>query len=58
MILFRMNAGRPNWNKVFTKLKDEKRGKVTVFYCGNPNLAKTLRQKCQEFGFDFRKEVF
>merc|ERR1719419_1446665 len=54
----RMNAGRPNWNKVFTKLKDEQKGEVTVFFCGNPMLATTLRQKCEEFGFNFRKEVF
>ena len=54
----RINAGRPNWNKVFTKLQEEKKGKVTVFYCGNPMLAKTLRKKCAEFGFGFRKEVF
>ena len=54
----RMNAGRPNWDKVFTKLKEEKHGDVTVFFCGNPGLAKTLRLKCEEFGFDFRKEVF
>ena len=50
----RINAGRPNWNKVFTKIQEEKKGKVTVFYCGNPMLAKTLRKKCAEFGFGFR----
>ena len=54
----RTNAGRPNWNKVFTKIKQERKGQVTVFYCGNPGLAKTLRSKCEEFGFKFRKEVF
>ena len=54
----RMNAGRPNWNKVFTKLREERRGDITVFYCGNPTLATTLRLKCEEFGFRFRKEVF
>jgi len=54
----RMNAGRPNWNKVFTKLKDEQKGEVTVFFCGNPMVAKTLRLKCEQFGFNFRKEVF
>ena len=53
-----MLAGRPNWNKVFTKLREENRGKVTVFYCGNPLLATMLRKKCQEFGFRFSKEVF
>ena len=51
-------AGRPNWEKVFQKIKDENHGKVTVFYCGNPFLAKTLRSKCENYGFDFRKEVF
>jgi len=54
----RTNAGRPNWNKVFTKLKEEKKGHVTVFYCGNPALARTLKSKCAEFGFKFRKETF
>ncbi len=29
-----------------------------MFYCGNPHLGKILRRKCEEFGFDFRKEVF
>jgi len=51
-------AGRPNWEKVFQKIKDENHGEVTVFYCGNPFLAKTLKFKCQDYGFNFRKEVF
>ena len=54
----RMNAGRPNWNKVFSQLRQERKGEITVFYCGNPGLASTLRRKCEEFGFNFRKEVF
>ena len=54
----RTNAGRPNWDKVFTNLRQERKGQVTVFYCGNPMLATTLRYKCEEFGFNFRKEVF
>ena len=53
-----MNAGRPNWNKVFSQLKEERKGEIIVFYCGNPALARTLRLKCEEFGFNFRKEVF
>ena len=52
------NAGRPNWEKIFRKLQNENKGRVTVFYCGNPAVAKILRQKCEEFDFDFRKEVF
>lgn len=51
-------AGRPNWDKVFKKIQDQKKGKVTVFYCGPPQLAKTLRYKCEQFGFMFRKEIF
>eukprot|EP00092_Neocalanus_flemingeri_P001546 GFUD01001648.1.p1 GENE.GFUD01001648.1~~GFUD01001648.1.p1 ORF type:complete len:1115 (+),score=222.73 GFUD01001648.1:61-3405(+) len=54
----RTNAGRPNWNKVFTKIREEKKGQVTIFFCGNPVLARTLRYKCEAFGFKFRKEHF
>jgi len=51
-------AGRPNWNKVFTQVREQRKGRVTVFYCGNPSLAKIVRKKCNEFKFIFRKEVF
>ena len=51
-------AGRPNWNKVFTQIREQRKGRVTVFYCGNPILAKIVRKKCNEFKFIFRKEVF
>lgn len=54
----RTTAGRPNWDKVFKKIQDQKKGKVTVFYCGPPQLAKTLRYKCEQFGFMFKKEIF
>lgn len=54
----RTNAGRPNWSRVFPRLRDEDRGKVTVFYCGNPKLARVLRARCEDFGFGFRKESF
>ena len=54
----RTNAGRPDWDKVFTKLKQEKRGQVTIFFCGNQVLGRVLRYKCEEFGFKFKKEVF
>ncbi|CAB3225688.1 unnamed protein product, partial [Arctia plantaginis] len=54
----RTNAGRPNWDKVFKQLQEQNKGKVTVFYCGPPQLAKILRVKCDQFGFTFRKEVF
>ncbi|XP_014213874.1 NADPH oxidase 5 [Copidosoma floridanum] len=54
----RTNAGRPNWDKVFKQLQDQKKGKVTVFYCGPPQLGRILRYKCDQFGFGFRKESF
>ncbi|XP_050535187.1 NADPH oxidase 5 isoform X2 [Daktulosphaira vitifoliae] len=54
----RTNAGRPNWDKVFKQLLDQKKGKITVFYCGPPQLGRLLRVKCDQFGFGFRKEVF
>jgi len=54
----RTNAGRPNWNKVFTKIREQKMGKVTVFFCGNSSLGRILKLKCDEFGFTFKKEVF
>ncbi|XP_037302110.1 NADPH oxidase 5-like [Manduca sexta] len=54
----RTNAGRPNWDKVFKQLQEQNKGKVTVFYCGPPQLARILRVKCDQFGFNFRKEVF
>ncbi|XP_069681708.1 NADPH oxidase 5 isoform X2 [Periplaneta americana] len=54
----RTNAGRPNWDKVFKQLQDQKKGKVTVFYCGPPQLGRILRVKCDQFNFIFRKEVF
>lgn len=54
----RTNAGRPNWDKVFKHLQDQKKGKVTIFYCGPPQLARILRYKCDQFGFNFRKESF
>ncbi|CAH1124314.1 unnamed protein product [Ceutorhynchus assimilis] len=54
----RTNAGRPNWDKVFKQISDQKKGKVTVFYCGPPQLGRILRVKCDQNGFVFRKESF
>ena len=51
-------AGRPDWDNIFKKIQKENRGKVSVFYCGHPFLARALRAKCADYGFDFKKEVF
>ncbi|NXH09561.1 NOX5 oxidase, partial [Bucco capensis] len=54
----RTQPGRPDWNKVFGKVAEEKRGKVQVFFCGSPALAKVIREHCERFGFRFFKENF
>ncbi len=54
----RTKSGRPDWDQVFTRVRDQDMGKVTVFYCGNPALTSTLRSKCNEYSFNFKKEIF
>ncbi|KAJ8344418.1 hypothetical protein SKAU_G00317470 [Synaphobranchus kaupii] len=54
----RTQPGRPEWGKVFQKISEEKKGKVHVFYCGSPVLAKLIKAHCEQFGFKFYKENF
>ncbi|NXM45883.1 NOX5 oxidase, partial [Gymnorhina tibicen] len=54
----RTQPGRPDWAKVFGKVAAEQRGKVRVFFCGSPGLARVIRGHCQSFGFRFSKENF
>lgn len=54
----RTKAGRPDWDEFFTKVQDQKKGKVTVFFCGRPQLGRTLHRQSDKFGFKFRKEIF
>uniref|UniRef100_A0A667ZQQ6 NADPH oxidase 5 n=1 Tax=Myripristis murdjan TaxID=586833 RepID=A0A667ZQQ6_9TELE len=54
----RTQPGRPEWGKVFQKVSEEKKGKVHVFYCGSPALAKVIKAQCEHFGFNFYKENF
>uniref|UniRef100_A0A3B5MBY3 NADPH oxidase, EF-hand calcium binding domain 5 n=1 Tax=Xiphophorus couchianus TaxID=32473 RepID=A0A3B5MBY3_9TELE len=54
----RTQPGRPEWEKVFQKLSEENKGKVHVFYCGAPALAKVIKAQCEHFGFNFYKENF
>uniref|UniRef100_A0A3Q3GIM9 RPGRIP1 like n=1 Tax=Kryptolebias marmoratus TaxID=37003 RepID=A0A3Q3GIM9_KRYMA len=51
----RTQPGRPRWEK---KLSEENKGKVHVFYCGAPSLAKAIKAQCENFGFNFYKENF
>ena len=41
----RTNAGRPNWDKVFKQISEQRKGKVTVFFCGSPQLGKILARR-------------
>ncbi|XP_042560399.1 NADPH oxidase 5 [Clupea harengus] len=54
----RTQPGRPEWSKVFQKVAQENKGKVHVFYCGSPVLAKVIKAECEHFGFHFYKENF
>lgn len=50
--------GRPNWDKVFNGIRESRIGKVCVFYCGPPSLSGVLREKCIEYKFEFKREMF
>jgi hypothetical protein len=52
------HKGRPDWPKFFKYLAEQKKGRITVFFCGRADLARSLRIICSHFGFQFRKEVF
>ncbi|XP_062998451.1 NADPH oxidase 5 isoform X1 [Elgaria multicarinata webbii] len=54
----RTQPGRPDWNKLFQKLAKEEKGKVHVFFCGSPALAKVIKGHSEQFGFRFFKEHF
>ncbi|KAM9808053.1 NADPH oxidase 5 [Neosynchiropus ocellatus] len=54
----RTQPGRPEWGKVFQKVAQENKGKVHVFYCGSPALAKVIKAQCEHFNFNFYKENF
>ncbi|XP_014508795.1 respiratory burst oxidase homolog protein A [Vigna radiata var. radiata] len=61
----RTHFARPNWKKVFNKMCSKHyNGRIGVFYCGAPVLAKELSKLCFEFNekgptkFEFHKEHF
>lgn len=54
----RTKAGRPNWDEFFENIQEQKKGKVSVFFCGRPQLGRLLHRQCDKFGFKFRKEIF
>ncbi|CAF3062340.1 unnamed protein product [Rotaria sp. Silwood2] len=54
----RTKHGRPDWDQVFTELLCQKKGKISVFYCGPPSLSAELTTKCRQYGFAYKKELF
>lgn len=54
----RTKAGRPDWDEFFENIYAQERGKVSVFFCGRPQLGRQLHRHCDKFGFKFRKEIF
>ncbi|XP_066557302.1 NADPH oxidase 5 [Amia ocellicauda] len=54
----RTQPGRPDWAKVFQKVAEERKGKVHVFFCGSPALAKLIKGHCEQSGFKFYKENY
>lgn len=44
--------------QLFQKVSEEEKGKVHVFYCGAPALAKVIKAQCEHFKFNFYKENF
>ncbi|XP_073160562.1 NADPH oxidase 5 isoform X5 [Lepidochelys kempii] len=54
----RTQPGRPDWSKVFHRMAEENKGKVQVFFCGSPALAKVVKAHCEHFNFRFFKENF
>ncbi|XP_076352769.1 NADPH oxidase 1-like [Tachypleus tridentatus] len=41
----RTQPGQPDWDKMFRELSDQRKGKVSVFYCGPSNLDRILHKK-------------
>lgn len=54
----RTQPGRPNWDNFFSEIEKQKKGKVTVFYCGNPEMGRILQQYANKYEFGFKKENF
>jgi predicted ferric reductase/Ca2+-binding EF-hand superfamily protein len=53
------SAGRPNWDRVFAEVALTHAGTpVDVYFCGPPELGKSLRRASAKFGFYYHEERF
>ena len=61
---WKTNYGRPKWNQLFSKFKEENKGEnIGLFSCGPKPLTNELRSLCKIFSdsitqFKFHKENF
>ena len=44
--------------QIFSKIQQNKKGKVKIFYCGNRMQGKAIRKHCERIGFAFSRETF
>ena len=44
--------------QVFATLSKEKKGRVTIFYCGPPSLGSTISDYCVKYNFCYKHENF
>ena len=54
----RAKPGRPQWESFFQDIKNQNKGRVTVFCCGPPDMSNTIKKHCTQNGFAFQKENF
>ncbi|CAF1424973.1 unnamed protein product, partial [Didymodactylos carnosus] len=54
----KIHQGRANCPEIFTKVKKEATGPVTIFVCGKPKICREVQKFCQEFDFTMYKEQF
>ncbi|NXH50184.1 NOX5 oxidase, partial [Dicaeum eximium] len=54
----RTQPGRPDWDKVLGRVAAERRGKVSVFFCGSAGMGRDIRRHCRRLGFRFHRERF
>jgi len=54
----RTHFGRPNWDILLQQMIRKQQGKISVFFCGPPNLGTVLRKKCKDYNLQFKQENF
>ncbi len=53
-----LQPGRPDINKLFDQIAVNKKGSVSVFFCGNRELGSIVQEQAINHNFNFYKEHF